>query len=418
MPLAQKTGEVKYVRKIRFFLYPAGTYDPNTRYVCNEYSGPFVEFEGQYYAMYTEGEWLGSVKGRTPKEDYAQYGSKATWRLMDKYKAIFIEILFADFAKLDQAIFYDGYMFSQQGTDQNGNPSSNYQDFATGNFIPNLKLNFLTGRIDAQIAFIAGTIHALAGKIGGLTIQDKWLYSNEEGSGIKFTGDNMQNYFEVKTTARKLEIDGGINGVSLQQYNFNVKHNRKSVVNRTGLDVADIYIANINEIGFRPFFSDDSSIRYGYQYAGLGSGHYISDGIVEGTSWGLIRFSASNQIEYLKLVETGNKVILASAYDNNIILLPSHQQVETLIGKGFVNRRDGVFTFLVTFINQGEKTIYIAGRNTQTGTGLDMSTSDYPRLYGSDGSQLTGIKSMAIPAKQTRRILLDYDAAEYYAFIM
>ena len=164
--------------------------------------------------------------------------------------------------------------------------------------------------------------------------------------------------------------------------------------------------------------SDESSIRYGYQYAGLGSGHYISDGIVEGTSWGLIRFSASNQIEYLKLVETGNKVILASAYDNNIILLPSHQQVETLIGKGFVNRRDGVFTFLVTFINQGEKTIYIAGRNTQTGTGLDMNTSDYPRLYGSDGSQLTGIKSMAIPAKQTRRILLDYDAAEYYAFIM
>lgn len=414
MTLARKIGEVKYVRKIRFFLYPAGNYDPNTRYVCNEYSGPFVEFEGQYYAMYQEGEWLGSSMGRTPKQDYAQFGSKATWRLMDKYKAVFIEILFADFAKLDQAIFYGGYMFSQNGTDVDLNPSSNYQDFADGSFIPNLMLDFRMGIISAATAYIKG------GSIGGFSLRDNWLtmLPSDKGGGIKFTGDSMENYFEVKTTPKRFEIDGGISGVALKEYDFNVKHNRKSVVFRTGLNVADIYIANINNIAFRPFFSDDSSIRYGYQYAALGSGHYISDGIVEGTSWGRVKFTAASQISYLKLVEVGNKVIVATSYDNDIVLLPSHKQVETLVGYGFVDRRDGVFTFEITFVNQGDKTFYIAGRNSEGGTGLDMSKSDYPLLYGSDGNRLATLKSLAVPAKQTRRILLDYDAAEYYAFVM
>lgn len=411
MPLARKTGAVKYVRKIRFFLYPAGTYDPNTRYVCNEYSGPFVEFEGQYYAMYTEGEWLGSTMGRSPKEDYAQFGNKATWRLMDKYKAVYTEILFADFAKLDQAIFYDGYMFSQQGTDAEGNPGE-YHEFATGDFNPNLKLDFRTGLLYSRLANI------IAGQIGGLTIQDGWLYSNKEGSGIKFTGDNMENYFEVKTTSKIMEIDSGINGAAYNSYSFSVKHNRKSVLKRAGLNAADIYIANINELNFRPFFSDDSSIRYGYQYAGLGSGHYISDGIVEGTSWGRVNFSAANKIKYLQVVDVGNKIIVATDYDDDILLLPSHRQIEILIGHGFVTRRDEVFTFELTFVNQGDKAFYLAGRNNQTVTGSDMSTSDYPLLYNASGGLCSSIKGISIPAKQTRRILLDYDAAEYYAFEM
>lgn len=416
MPLARKTGEVKYVRKIRFISYPAGKYDPNTRYVCNEYSGPFVELDGQYYAMYIEGTWLGTEEGRTPKQDYAWFGNTAIWRLMDKYKAIYTEILFADFAKLDQAIFYDGYMFSQQGTDADGNPSSNYQDFATGNFIPNLKLDFLTGRIDAQLAYIIGTINALAGKIGGFTIQDGWIISNEEGCGIKFAGDKMQNYFEVKTNNRVYEIDGGINGISLQQYNFRVKHNRKSIVNRDGLDVADIYIANLYQIAFRPFFTNDSSIRYGYQYAGLGSGHYISDGIVEGTCWAGIRFSAANQIEYLKLVEVGNRILVSSLYDNDIILLPSWRQVSTLIGVGFVDNRSNAFTFELTFINKGVKTVYIAGRNTQTGTGQDMNISYYPKLYDSSGTEKTAIKGIALSPHKAIRIILENSIGGYNAF--
>lgn len=417
MPLARKTGEVKYVRKIRFISYPAGKYDPNTRYICNEYAGPFVEFEGQFYAMYTEGVWLGSEKGRTPKQDYALYGSKATWRLMDKFKAIFTEILFADFAKLDQAIFYGGYMFSQNGTDVDLNPSSDYQDFASGNFIPNLMLDFKAGIISAANAYIKG------GSIGGFSLRDNWmtLLPSEKGGGIKFTGDNMENYFEVKTTPKTFEIDGGINGAAYKNYKFNVKHNRKSVVNRSGLSTADIYIANVNDIGYKPFYTSDSSVRYGFQYAGLGSGHYISDGIVEGTSWGRVKFTTSNQIAYLQLPDVGNKVIVATGYDNNVVLLPSYKQVSMLVGAGFVNRRDSVFTLEIIFINQGAKTVYIAGRNNSgvdMGSNEPMTSNAYPLLYGTDGSRIATLRGMALPAMQTRRILLDYDAAEYYAFIL
>ena len=147
MTLASKTTEVKYERKIRFIAYPAGRYDSNTSYVCTEAAGPFVEQEGQYYAMYKQGTWLGSSIGRTPKEDYAQYGSDATWRLMDKYKALIVEMFFADYAKLGSAIFLGDYMFSQYGV-KNGVQRNEYNNFTPDNidlFRPNVFIDWLKG---------------------------------------------------------------------------------------------------------------------------------------------------------------------------------------------------------------------------------------------------------------------------------
>lgn len=153
MTIARKTTEVKFVRKIRFIAYPAGRYDSNTSYVCTEAAGPFVEQEGQYYAMYKQGTWLGSSIGRTPKEDYAQYGSDATWRLMDKYKALIVEMLFSDYAKLGSAIFLGDYMFSQYGVDTLGQLTQAYQNFDPAKlgdsncpFTPKAYINWLTGK--------------------------------------------------------------------------------------------------------------------------------------------------------------------------------------------------------------------------------------------------------------------------------
>lgn len=158
--IARKTTEVKFVRKIRFISYPAGRYDPNTSYVCTEAAGPFVEQDGQYYAMYKEGTWLGSSIGRTPKEDYAQYGSDATWRLMDKYKALIVEMFFADYAKLGSAIFLGNYMFSQYGI-RNGAQSNAYQYFNPNNldaFRPNIFIDWLRGHIEALSGYFAGDL--------------------------------------------------------------------------------------------------------------------------------------------------------------------------------------------------------------------------------------------------------------------
>lgn len=180
MTIARKTTEVKYVRKIRFITYPAGRYDPNTSYVCTEAAGPFVEQDGQYYAMYKQGTWLGSSIGRTPKEDYAQYGSDATWRLMDKYKALIVEMLFSDYAKLGSAIFLGDYMFSQYGI-RNGAQSNAYQNFDPNNldaFRPNIFVDWLKGHIEALSGYFAGDLSCKSMKLQLSDAPEGTVYNN------------------------------------------------------------------------------------------------------------------------------------------------------------------------------------------------------------------------------------------------
>ena len=180
MTLASKTTEVKYVRKIRFITYPAGRYDPNTSYVCTEAAGPFVEQDGQYYAMYKQGTWLGSSIGRTPKEDYTQYGSDATWRLMDKYKALIVEMLFSDYAKLGSAIFLGDYMFSQYGI-RNGAQSNAYQNFDPNNldaFRPNIFVDWLKGHIEALSGYFAGDLSCKSMKLQLSDAPEGTVYNN------------------------------------------------------------------------------------------------------------------------------------------------------------------------------------------------------------------------------------------------
>lgn len=206
MPLCSKSGEVKYVRKVRFISYPAGVYDPGTRYTCTSAAGPFVELDGQYYAMYKEGTWLGSSIGRTPKEDYAQYGKNATWQLMDKYKAIVTEMLFADYAKLGSAVFLDDYMFSQYGVNASGASTNAYQNFNPATlgqsgckFTPNLYIDWVKGQIVSNIGKFKGDITATSGKIGGWSISGNDLvcsgYNTRilvEASGSRFMRINAE----------------------------------------------------------------------------------------------------------------------------------------------------------------------------------------------------------------------------------
>ena len=180
MTIARKTTEVKFVRKIRFITYPAGRYDPNTSYVCTEAAGPFVEQDGQYYAMYKQGTWLGSSIGRSPKEDYAQYGSDATWRLMDKYKALIVEMLFSDYAKLGSAIFLGDYMFSQYGI-RNGAQSNAYQNFDPNNldaFRPNIFVDWLKGHIEALSGYFAGDLSCKSMKLQLSDAPEGTVYNN------------------------------------------------------------------------------------------------------------------------------------------------------------------------------------------------------------------------------------------------
>lgn len=130
--------------------FPAGIWDANTTYTATDNIAPIVYHEQgrTYYVM----NKTTSVIGLNPGDDYAQNGTNATWIPFENYKAIFTDILMANFAKLAGAVFYGDYMFSQHGKDGNGKYTDNYKDFNPtspdkGSFVPNYCLNTRTGNM-------------------------------------------------------------------------------------------------------------------------------------------------------------------------------------------------------------------------------------------------------------------------------
>ena len=165
MPIATVTRSVKYVQKgdpgkSGRIPYPAGEYNLWTTYICTDTVTPYV-LDGKYYIMNKNTSWVGQAMPsniNSPQKDVAVNGSNATWVLVEDYKAIFVEILMANFAKLASAVFLGDYMFSQQGVDADGNPTSNYEEFNAGTFTPNLLLDFATGLFEGNTVKVNGGI--------------------------------------------------------------------------------------------------------------------------------------------------------------------------------------------------------------------------------------------------------------------
>ena len=123
--------------------YPAGVWDASASYTCTSLKTPYVFYEAgkTFYVLNKEG----TFKALNPAEDYAQNGNNATWIPFENFQAIFANILMAQYALLGPAVFYDDYMLSQEGAGESGNVSTNFEEFNTGGFNPNIMLNFKTG---------------------------------------------------------------------------------------------------------------------------------------------------------------------------------------------------------------------------------------------------------------------------------
>lgn len=166
--LASKTGQVKFLQKGDLgkrgqLPYPAGEYDMDTDYICTDLIAPYVLYDGIYYVMNRITTWIGHgvpSNINDPKKDYAVNGKNATWIPFENYKAVYVEILMANFAKLASAVFHGNYMFSQQGVDADGNPTNDYRNFGTADFTPNLMFDFLTGSFKGKEVEIQGDITA------------------------------------------------------------------------------------------------------------------------------------------------------------------------------------------------------------------------------------------------------------------
>lgn len=154
--------------------YPAGEYDANTKYEATAYTTPYVVKKGQYYVLLSN-----ESQNIDPEADYAATGGH--WQLMEKYKAVWIEMMFANLGKLGSAIFYAQYMFSQYGKDGDtviDSPDQyNKPVQAGGTFDPNLLINFLTGELKCNNAEIRGVVHATSGEFEG-TVKSGLTYSS------------------------------------------------------------------------------------------------------------------------------------------------------------------------------------------------------------------------------------------------
>ena len=174
--------------------YPAGIYDNDVVYECTTQVAPYVSCEEMYYVMQKIGTWQGSQQAanvNTPKRDYEVNKSDATWLPFEDYKAIWVEVLMADFGKLAGFVFHGNNMFSQQGVDANGTTTDEYKDFGTSDFTPNILINGLTGEVELRKLKATGqimSIHSNGNPASILNYKD----DNVSYPGVSLWYDNGQ----------------------------------------------------------------------------------------------------------------------------------------------------------------------------------------------------------------------------------
>lgn len=111
-------------------IYPAGIYDATVTYTATDTQAPYVVHGDNYYVMNKTTSWLGTSTGKTPQENYDEFGSLATWIPMEKFNAVYTNILMADYGKMGKFVFYGDYMYSQQGVDNYGYDTEHYERFS------------------------------------------------------------------------------------------------------------------------------------------------------------------------------------------------------------------------------------------------------------------------------------------------
>lgn len=166
--------------------------------------------EGEYYVMNKSV----TVQGLSPKADYAANGSGGTWLHMERFKAVYAELLMARLGLIGKAVFYDEFMFSQYGR-KNGaevNYTGGYDvpTDAGGVFDPNIVINFLTGALRCKKAEITGTINATDGRIGGLAIKGNSLVGLVDNEVVVSLG--MGEVTNVTSAFSTRAIEFGLSG--------------------------------------------------------------------------------------------------------------------------------------------------------------------------------------------------------------
>lgn len=268
--------------------YPAGFWNADIEYTATDDIAPIVYYEAgsTYYVM----RKTATIIGVNPMEDYRDNPTTSYWIPFEKYKAIFTEILMANFAKLASAVFYGDYMFSQHGKDANGNDTTNYGLFdptkigqSNCPFTPNLLLDLLLGK------FMGLDVDIQGGKIGDLKIEGNQLSAANPSSGIKIgTGSAGAGGF-----GRFLQLGGDYAAlISMRLDRQNPLSNGYRGINIESYGTGNVCLSLLANAGSK-FAIDSVGPHHFYQRSGevwdapgvLWAGRISADGTIE-SSWG------------------------------------------------------------------------------------------------------------------------------------
>lgn len=269
--------------------YPAGFWNADIEYTATDDIAPIVYYEAgsTYYVM----RKTATIIGVNPMEDYRDNPTTSYWIPFEKYKAIFTEILMANFAKLASAVFYGDYMFSQHGKDADGNDTTNYGLFDPTKigqsdcpFTPNLLLDLLLGK------FMGLDVDIQGGKIGDLRVEGNKLSSDDLSSGIEIgSGSEGEG-----GSGRFLRLGGGYNVplISMRLDRQNPLSNGYRGINIESYGANNICLSLLANAGSK-FAIDSVGPHHFYQRSGevwdapgvLWAGRISADGTIE-SSWG------------------------------------------------------------------------------------------------------------------------------------
>lgn len=162
-------------------VYPAGIYDATVTYTATDTKAPYVLYGDTHYVMNVTTSWTGSQnEGKTPADDYEQYGEHATWIPMERFEAIYTKLLIANNGTISSFVFNGDYMFSQQGVDYLYNEADNYEDF--GNDSIPFKFTDTSMWIKSSVSYVSftdNTINITQGSNSTLTLLSDKLTSGQ-----------------------------------------------------------------------------------------------------------------------------------------------------------------------------------------------------------------------------------------------
>lgn len=189
---------------------PAGNYASNVVYEATDVVSPMVKYGDYYYMMCRSG----ITQGLDPAKD-AALDNPTTWMKVEKYNAVYTEILMASLGLIGKAVFNGDFMYSQQGytIDSNGNKvAQNYGNFGmpsfdnNNDFHPNVLIDFVKGILRCRKAVVEEStfdnctvndtckitkVNATSGTIGGIGILEDQLYSKKDGAALSLGTNGM-----------------------------------------------------------------------------------------------------------------------------------------------------------------------------------------------------------------------------------